>query len=139
MAQVASILMMKLTKSAAAHRLFHERGRSEISQAGFPRRHAFHSRRADQRRAATGWRKLSAAAVVNDAVVSEGELMLVPRSMSDAQIHPTAIVDASAEIGAGTIVGPYCIVGPRRCPRRRMLAAASRHDLRAHRRVGARK
>lgn len=32
--------------------------------------------------------------------------------MSDAQIHPTAIVDASAELGAGTVVGPYCIVGP---------------------------
>ena len=32
--------------------------------------------------------------------------------MSDAQIHPTAIVDARAEIGPGTIIGPYCIVGP---------------------------
>ena len=30
--------------------------------------------------------------------------------MSDSQIHPTAIVDARAEIGAGTIIGPYCIV-----------------------------
>lgn len=30
--------------------------------------------------------------------------------MSDVQIHPTAIVDANAELGAGTIVGPYCIV-----------------------------
>src|SRR3981081_4077378 len=30
--------------------------------------------------------------------------------MSDAQIHPTAIVDAKAEIGAGSIIGPYCIV-----------------------------
>ncbi|HEY2140215.1 MAG TPA: acyl-ACP--UDP-N-acetylglucosamine O-acyltransferase, partial [Chthoniobacterales bacterium] len=27
------------------------------------------------------------------------------------QIHPTAIVDAKAEIGPGTIIGPYCIVG----------------------------
>jgi UDP-N-acetylglucosamine acyltransferase len=31
--------------------------------------------------------------------------------MSDAQIHPTAIVDPGAEIGAGTIVGPYCVIG----------------------------
>jgi len=31
--------------------------------------------------------------------------------MSDAQIHPTAIVDAQAEIGAGTTIGPYCVVG----------------------------
>jgi UDP-N-acetylglucosamine acyltransferase len=30
--------------------------------------------------------------------------------MSDAQIHPTAIVDPRAEIGPGTIVGPYCII-----------------------------
>jgi len=32
--------------------------------------------------------------------------------MSDAQIHPTAIIDPSAELGAGTIVGPYCVIGP---------------------------
>jgi len=32
--------------------------------------------------------------------------------MSDAQIHPTAIIDSGAEIGAGTIVGPYCVIGP---------------------------
>src|SRR5580765_7368930 len=32
--------------------------------------------------------------------------------MSDAQIHPTAIVDPKAEISAGTIVGPYCVIGP---------------------------
>jgi UDP-N-acetylglucosamine acyltransferase len=30
--------------------------------------------------------------------------------MSDAQIHPTAIVDAKAQIGAGTVVGPYCVI-----------------------------
>src|SRR5947199_10000714 len=31
--------------------------------------------------------------------------------MSDVQIHPTAIVDSGAEIGAGTIIGPYCVIG----------------------------
>jgi UDP-N-acetylglucosamine acyltransferase len=30
--------------------------------------------------------------------------------MSGAQIHSTAIVDAKAEIGPGTMVGPYCII-----------------------------
>ncbi len=29
-----------------------------------------------------------------------------------AQIHPNAIVDARAEIGAGSYVGPFCLVGP---------------------------
>lgn len=31
--------------------------------------------------------------------------------MSDAVIHPTAIVGAGAKIGAGVKVGPFCIVG----------------------------
>jgi UDP-N-acetylglucosamine acyltransferase len=30
--------------------------------------------------------------------------------MSNVQIHPTAIVDPGATIGAGTIVGPYCVI-----------------------------
>jgi UDP-N-acetylglucosamine acyltransferase len=30
--------------------------------------------------------------------------------MSQAQVHATAIVDAKAEIGPGTVIGPYCIV-----------------------------
>ena len=30
--------------------------------------------------------------------------------MSDVQIHATAIVDRGAQLGAGTVVGPYCIV-----------------------------
>jgi len=30
--------------------------------------------------------------------------------MSDVQIHPTAIVDPRAQLGSGTIVGPYCVV-----------------------------
>jgi UDP-N-acetylglucosamine acyltransferase len=32
--------------------------------------------------------------------------------MSDTDIHRTAIVDAKAEIAAGTIIGPYCVIGP---------------------------
>ena len=32
--------------------------------------------------------------------------------MSNAQIHPTAIVDPQAVIGGGCVIGPYCIVGP---------------------------
>ena len=31
--------------------------------------------------------------------------------MTNVEIHPTAIVDATAELGAGTIIGPYCIIG----------------------------
>jgi len=31
--------------------------------------------------------------------------------MSDVQIHQTAIVDPKAELGAGTIVGAYCVIG----------------------------
>src|SRR6201984_2145812 len=30
--------------------------------------------------------------------------------MSDVQIHPTAIVDPQTEIGAGTTIGPYCVI-----------------------------
>ncbi len=30
--------------------------------------------------------------------------------MSAAQIHPTAIVHAKAEVGTGSVIGPYCIV-----------------------------
>ena len=30
--------------------------------------------------------------------------------MNDVQIHPTAIVDAGAEIGSGCVIGPYCVV-----------------------------
>jgi len=30
--------------------------------------------------------------------------------MSTVQIHPTALIDPGAEIGAGTTIGPYCIV-----------------------------
>ena len=30
--------------------------------------------------------------------------------MSDVTVHPTALVDPAAELGPGTVVGPYCIV-----------------------------
>lgn len=33
--------------------------------------------------------------------------------MSEANIHPTAIVESGAELGKGVVVGPYCVVGPR--------------------------
>jgi len=32
--------------------------------------------------------------------------------MSDAKIHPTAIVDPSAQIGAGAEIGPFSVIGP---------------------------
>ena len=32
--------------------------------------------------------------------------------MSDIHVHHTAIVDCEAKIGSGSIVGPYCIIGP---------------------------
>ncbi|MEP6936547.1 MAG: acyl-ACP--UDP-N-acetylglucosamine O-acyltransferase [Chthoniobacterales bacterium] len=30
--------------------------------------------------------------------------------MTGVQIHPSAIIDSRAEIGAGTVIGPYCVV-----------------------------
>ncbi len=30
--------------------------------------------------------------------------------MSDVAIHPTALVEPGSEIGAGTVIGPYCVV-----------------------------
>lgn len=32
--------------------------------------------------------------------------------MPETQIHPTAIVDPSAQLGTGVVVGPYSIIGP---------------------------
>lgn len=32
--------------------------------------------------------------------------------MSDTEIHPTAIVDPGARLGAGVHIGPYCVIGP---------------------------
>ncbi|MEO6052624.1 MAG: acyl-ACP--UDP-N-acetylglucosamine O-acyltransferase, partial [Chthoniobacterales bacterium] len=28
-------------------------------------------------------------------------------------IHPTAVIDASAEVGSNTRIGPYCVIGPK--------------------------
>ncbi|HEY0038221.1 MAG TPA: acyl-[acyl-carrier-protein]--UDP-N-acetylglucosamine O-acyltransferase, partial [Longimicrobium sp.] len=33
-------------------------------------------------------------------------------SVIETQVHPTALVDDSAELGEGVVVGPFCIVGP---------------------------
>ncbi|MEO5754081.1 MAG: acyl-ACP--UDP-N-acetylglucosamine O-acyltransferase [Chthoniobacterales bacterium] len=30
--------------------------------------------------------------------------------MSEVTVHPTAIVDPAAQLGAGTVVGPYCVI-----------------------------
>jgi UDP-N-acetylglucosamine acyltransferase len=35
------------------------------------------------------------------------------RDVSRPSIHPTAIVEKGAELGAGTVIGPYTYVGPR--------------------------
>lgn len=32
--------------------------------------------------------------------------------MSNAKIHPTAVIDPSAEIGEECEIGPYCVIGP---------------------------
>ena len=33
-------------------------------------------------------------------------------TVTETQVHATAIVDDAAELGEGVVVGPYCIVGP---------------------------
>jgi UDP-N-acetylglucosamine acyltransferase len=33
-------------------------------------------------------------------------------TVTETQVHPTALVDDAAELGEGVVVGPYCIVGP---------------------------
>ena len=32
--------------------------------------------------------------------------------MAAAQIHPTAIIDPSTELGTGVVIGPYCVIHP---------------------------
>src|SRR5438874_5822202 len=34
-----------------------------------------------------------------------------PRQMSNAKIHPTAIVDPTAKIGTNVAIGPYAVIG----------------------------
>ena len=34
------------------------------------------------------------------------------RNMTNAKIHPTAIVDPNAKLGADVEIGPFSIVGP---------------------------
>jgi UDP-N-acetylglucosamine acyltransferase len=38
--------------------------------------------------------------------------MLVPSHQAGAEIHSTALVDESAQLGEGVVVGPYSIIGP---------------------------
>lgn len=58
-----------------------------------------------------------ATAYVDEAVVAEAELVMsalaAAREAASPGIHETAIVHPSAQIGAGTVIGPYAIVGER--------------------------
>ena len=54
--------------------------------------------------------KAHGVAYVGDQIVAEAELLLALRP-DGVRIHPTAVVMAGAEIGAGTIVGPNAVVG----------------------------
>ena len=38
--------------------------------------------------------------------------MLNTRASAVAEVHPTAVIDATAELGADVVVGPYAVVGP---------------------------
>jgi len=52
-----------------------------------------------------------ASAFVEDQPVAEADLLLAIEPGA-AYIHPTAVVDPAARVGAGTTVGPYCTIGP---------------------------
>jgi UDP-N-acetylglucosamine acyltransferase len=52
-----------------------------------------------------------ASARIEDQIVAECELFL-GLAVDGAEIHPTAIVDPSAEVGEGTTIGPHAVVGP---------------------------
>jgi UDP-N-acetylglucosamine acyltransferase len=110
MAQVASVLMMKITKSASRIGYFVSADAVKFRKPVFPGDTLFiHAEltRARSNRVA----KAKCQCTVNDAGRFRRRVDVhVPRQMSDVQIHPTAIVDAGAEIGAGCVIGPYCIV-----------------------------
>ena len=70
-------------------------------------------------RARSGLAKVQAAALVDDQLAAEADLLLaiVPGA---AFVHPTATVHPNAVIGDGTTIGPNCVIGPdvrlgRRC------------------------
>ena len=52
-----------------------------------------------------------ASARIDDQIVAECELLL-GLAVDGAEIHPTAIVEPSAEVGAGTTIGPHAVIGP---------------------------
>ena len=52
-----------------------------------------------------------ASARIDDQIVAECELLL-GLAVDGAEIHPAAIVDPSAEVGAGTTIGPHAVIGP---------------------------
>jgi UDP-N-acetylglucosamine acyltransferase len=54
--------------------------------------------------------KAHGVAYVGDQIVAEAELLLGV-APDGVRIHPTAVVMAGAEIGAGTVVGPNAVVG----------------------------
>ena len=52
-----------------------------------------------------------ASALIDGQVVAECELLL-GLAVDGAEIHRTAIVDPSAEVGEGTTIGPHAVIGP---------------------------
>src|SRR5258708_19171882 len=56
--------------------------------------------------------RAQATAFVGDQIVAECELLLglLPER---TEIHPSAIVDRSAEVGEGATIGPHAVIGPR--------------------------
>jgi UDP-N-acetylglucosamine acyltransferase len=61
-------------------------------------------------KARTSLAKVRGVAFVGEQVVAEADFLLAV--MPDGvRIHPTAVVMAGAELGAGTVVGPHAVVG----------------------------